>query len=74
MEERHIVVEKPIENHYDHTSGAMTSDGVMEIKDWKEYPVKEGRPFNSKYVISESGLDISPNWNNQASFAIVTSV
>lgn len=39
----HIIVNNPIENHYDHISGAIV---------WKEYPIKEGKEFNSRYFLS----------------------
>jgi len=58
----HIIVYNFLKTHFDHSSGAIT---------WKEYPIKDGRPFESKYIIGESGLGIAPNWNNPASFAIV---
>jgi len=60
----HVIVDNPIENHYDHLSGASI---------WKEYPFKEGRPYESKYSISGASLAIMANWANPASFAIVSS-
>jgi hypothetical protein len=61
----HLIVNNPIECHYDHSSGAIT---------WKEYPFREGKPYESKYLINGSVLDIAPHWRSEASFAIVQSL
>lgn len=69
----HIIINDIERNHYDHSSGAITC-GVMKIKNWKEYPVTEGRTYESKYLISGLNLAISPEWDNPASFAIVARI
>lgn len=58
----HRLINNPSENHFDHFSG---------LSNWKEYPEKEGKVFQSKYWISGTKIRVISSWNSTASFAIV---
>ena len=58
----HKIVDNPVENHYDNFSGGIT---------WKQYPLKDGERFNSKYWVSGPCFGVLDSWTNPASFAIM---